>query len=79
MITMLNACENKEENIGAMTTSVSSQGMLTEFQSAFTQAFKNNGVVLDKMICGGDWEFMLLAPREPGMNVVVKHARYNPQ
>ncbi|WP_159888322.1 RHS repeat domain-containing protein [Paenibacillus puerhi] len=67
------------KNIGTMTSSVSSQGMLTEFQSEFNQAIKNNGVVLDKMIRGGDWEFMLSAPRETGMNVVVKHARYNPQ
>ena len=27
---------------------------------------------------GGDWEFILSAPREEGLNYVVKHARYNP-
>jgi len=52
--------------------------MLTEFNAAFSQAINKNGVVLDKMIRGGDWEFMLSAPREQGLNVVVKHARYNP-
>lgn len=62
-----------------MTASVSSQAMLTEFQNAFSQAIKNNGVVFDKMIRGGDWEFMLSASRGPGMNIVVKHARFNPQ
>ncbi|OKP89736.1 hypothetical protein A3848_13160 [Paenibacillus sp. P32E] len=75
---MLEYITSGGKNIGTTTSSVSSQSILTEFQSAFTEAIKNNGVVFDKMIRGGNWEFMLSAPREPGLNVVVKHARYNP-
>lgn len=53
--------------------------MLTEFESALKSAINKNGVKLDEMIYGGDWEFIIVPPREEGLNYVIKHARYNPK
>lgn len=53
--------------------------MLTEFESALKSAINKNGVQLDEIIYGGDWEFIIVSPREEGLNYVIKHARYNPQ
>ena len=52
---------------------------MKEFESALNVAIKQNGIVIDNMIHGGNWEFILSAPREAGQNIVVKHARYNPK
>ena len=69
---------SNNKHIGS-TTSVSSQIALKEFESALNVAIKQNGFVTDKMIHGGNREFILSAPREAGQNIVVKHARYNPK
>ena len=69
---------SNKKHIGS-TTSVSSQVALKEFESALNVAIKQNGIVIDNMIHGGNWEFILSAPREAGQNIVVKHARYNPK
>lgn len=53
--------------------------MLKEFDTALTDAINKNGLKLNEMIYGGDWEFIIVPPREEGLNYVVKHARYNPQ
>ena len=67
------------QHIGTFTTPVNSQSMLTEFESALKCAINTNGVKLDEIIYGGDWEFIITLPREEGLNYVIKHARYNPQ
>ena len=67
------------QHIDSFTTSVSSQEMLTEFQAALKDAINKNGVKTDIIIYGGDWEFIIVPPREEGLNYVIKHARYNPQ
>lgn len=66
------------QHIGTFTTPVSSQAMLSEFESALSAAV-NNGLKYDEMIYGGGWEFIIVPPRQEGLNYVVKHARYNPQ
>ena len=67
------------QHIGTFTTPVSSQSMLKEFESALSEAVRNNGLKVDEMIYGGDWEFIITSPRKEGLNYVVKHARYNPK
>ncbi len=67
------------QHIGTFTMPVSSQSMLTEFESALSSAINRNGLITDEMIHGGDWEFIIVPPREEGLNYVIKHARYNPQ
>ena len=54
------------------------QLILSEFSSALDVAIAENGLVTERMIYGGDWEFILSEPRNPGQNIVVKHARFNP-
>ena len=54
------------------------QLILSEFSSALDAAVAENGLVTERMIYGGDWEFILSEPRNPGQNIVVKHARFNP-
>ena len=68
-----------EQHIGTFTMPISSQSMLTEFEAALKSALNKNGLKLDEMIHGGDWEFIIVPPREEGLNYVIKHARYNPQ
>lgn len=67
------------KHFGTFTTPVNSQSMLKEFDTALTDAINKNGLKLNEMIYGGDWEFIIVPPREEGLNYVVKHARYNPQ
>ena len=67
------------QHIGTFTTPVSSQSILKEFESALSEAVRNNGLKVDEMIYGGDWEFIITTPRKEGLNYVVKHARYNPK
>ena len=57
--------------------SISSQEMLTSFEAALAGAIKKNGIVTNKMIKYDGWEFMLSAPGEVGLNIVVKHTRIN--
>lgn len=68
-----------EQHIGTFTMPISSQSMLTEFEAALKSALNKNGLKLDEMIHGGDWEFIIVPPREEGLNYVIKHSRYNPQ
>ena len=67
------------QHIGTFTTPMSSQAMLAEFESSLSIAINNNGLVFDEMIYGGGWEFIIVSPRQEGLNNVIKHARYNPQ
>lgn len=67
------------QHIGSFTTPVSSQTMLSEFEAALKTTVNKNGIKLDEMIYGGDWEFIIVPPREEGLSYVIKHARYNPK
>lgn len=51
---------------------------LSEFSAALEDAIVKNGIVTEQIIYGGNWEFILSKPRNPGQNFVVKHARFNP-
>lgn len=67
------------QHIGTLTTPINSQSILTEFEFALKDAIHKNGLKLDEIIYGGEWEFIIVSPREEGLNYVIKHARYNPQ
>ena len=40
-------------------------------------AIAKEGLKIDKLIYGGNWEFIITTPREEGLNYVIKHAKYN--
>ena len=65
------------QNIGSFTTPISSQSMLNEFAFALKAAIAKEGLKIDKLIYGGNWEFIITTPREEGLNYVIKHAKYN--
>ena len=67
------------QHIGTFTIPMSSQAMLAEFESSLSIAINNNGLVFDEMIYGGGSEFIIVSPRQEGLNNVIKHARYNSQ
>ena len=65
------------QNIGSFTTPINSQSMLNEFASALKVAIAKEGLKIDELIYGGNWEFMITTPREEGLNYVIKHAKFN--
>ena len=75
---MLEYVTRDGQHIGTFTNPVNSQMMLTEFESALTDAININGLKMGDMIHGGNWEFIIVPPRQDGLNNVIKHARYNP-
>lgn len=64
-------------HIAITDTDYYSQLLLTDFYSSLEKEISTNGIVYDKLITSGNWEFKFAKPREAGQLPVIKHAQFN--
>lgn len=63
-------------NLSGSTRNIAEQVRLADLSKAIDKATANGIPTFEKMVVQDGWELIFSAPRSPGLNPVLKHARH---